>query len=46
MRRRQAARITREGLTGRDSLLLLVPDDIALPKVRPRPPMGFTSRGG
>ena len=47
MRRRQAARITREGLTGRANLMLLVPNDIAVPtKARPRPPMGFTSQGG
>jgi hypothetical protein len=46
MRRRQAARIVKEDLSGREHLMLIVPDDIAVPpKARPRPPMGFTSQG-
>ena len=47
MRRRQAARIVGAGLSGREHLMLIVPDDIVPPtKVRPRPPMGFTSQTG
>jgi hypothetical protein len=46
MRRRQAARIVKDDLSGREHLMLIVPDDIAVPpKARPRPPMGFTSQG-
>jgi len=46
MRRRQAARIVGQGLSGRAHLMLILPDDIVPPtKARPRPPMGFTSQG-
>lgn len=46
MRRRQAARIVGQGLSGRAHLLLILPDDIVpTVKVRPRPPMGFTPQG-
>lgn len=46
MRRRQAARIVGTGLSGREQLMLIVPDDIVPPtKVRPRPPMGFAPQG-
>jgi AAA+ superfamily predicted ATPase len=46
MRRRQAARIVKDDLSGREHLMLIVSDDIvAPPKARPRPPMGFTSQG-
>jgi hypothetical protein len=46
MRRRQAARIVGAGLSGREHLMLIMPDDIVPPaKIRPRPPMGFTSQG-
>ena len=46
MRRRQAARIVGQGLSGRAHLMLIQPDDIVPPtKARPRPPMGFTAQG-